>query len=40
MAAIAIAARNDPDFGVNLFPANLDVENRSNIIEAGVRFYF
>lgn len=31
---------NDPDFGVNLFPANLDVQNRSNIIEAGVRFYF
>ncbi|MFN3834815.1 MAG: outer membrane protein [Glycocaulis sp.] len=33
-------ASNDPAFGVNLFPANLDVQNRANIIEAGVRFYF
>ena len=33
-------ATGDVSYGVNLFPANLDVENRSNIIEAGVRFYF
>ena len=33
-------ATQDVDFNVNLFPATLDVENQSNILEVGVRFYF
>ena len=33
-------ATQDVDFNVNLFPATLDVENQSNILEVGVRFSF
>lgn len=33
-------ATSDVNLNINLFPATLDVENRSNILEVGVRFYF
>lgn len=33
-------ASEDVSLDVSLFPASLSIENRANIIEAGIRFYF
>lgn len=33
-------ATQDAELDVSLFPAGLSIENRSNILEAGIRFYF